>query len=209
MKAAIFDLDGTVAGSIQPDIAAWEKLFREFNKEFTINIYKEFSGMTGKSIIVKYLEQVPEKADKLQDKKEEYFMAFADTQGIAEVPGVRELIQKLKEANFKIGLATAATRDKVDSVLEQINLTEQFESIVTANDVTQGKPHPEPFLKAAEALGTSAEECVVFEDAPNGIRAAKAAGMKCVAITTTHYKEELLEADIIIDNFSNLDISIL
>ncbi len=114
------------------------------------------------------------------------------------------MLESLIQNNLKTALATAAVKDKVRVVLEITGLNKYFSVVVTADEVSKGKPDPETFLKAAGKLSCKPEECVVIEDATNGIRAAKNANMKCIAITTTHHRAELEEADKTVESFAEL-----
>ena len=121
------------------------------------------------------------------------------------------LVDFLKEAKGNVGLAiaTSASQVKVDGILDYLDFRAYFEVIITADQVANGKPDPGIFLKAAASLGVWSAECVVFEDAVNGVKAAKSGGMKCVAITTTHTREELTDAkaDMVIDSFSEIHLN--
>lgn len=113
---------------------------------------------------------------------------------------------KLAKYGFKVALATGATNEKVSIIQMHIPLRQYFSIIVDGGDVTKGKPNPKIFLKTAEKLRVKPQTCLVFEDTLNGIKAAHNAGMKCIAITTTHTREELKEADRVIDSFDELTI---
>ena len=122
------------------------------------------------------------------------------------VAGVIELIKQAHENKMKIGLASGSPLIFIKSVLGKLGILKFFDSIISVDDLTHGKPHPEIFLKSAEALGVKPSECVVMEDAPQGIEAAKRAGMKCFAVTTTFQREKLAGADWIAESFENLTI---
>ena len=118
-------------------------------------------------------------------------------------PGVIELIKKLHN-KYTLALTSSSTFDEVQLVVKQLGIKNLFNTIVTSKDVVHGKPHPEPYLLTAKELNVKSESCLVIEDSENGIRSAKAAGMKCVAITNTEDHKKLIKADRIIDNYSLL-----
>ena len=117
--------------------------------------------------------------------------------------GAPELLNELKEKGYKLGLVTGTNSSRVRKILTP-KLAELFDSIVTGDDVKKGKPHPEPYIKAAKMLKVLPRECVVVENAPYGIESAKRAGMYCVAITTSLPKEYLKRADKTIDKLQQI-----
>lgn len=113
------------------------------------------------------------------------------------IPGLAAFLNKAKATNIQLAIGTAAIPYNIDYVLDNLHLRDYFSVIVGANDVAISKPHPEVFLKAAALLGIPPAECVVFEDAPKGIEAAKRAGMKAVGIASYHTAEELQNDNVI------------
>lgn len=117
---------------------------------------------------------------------------------LAAFPGAVELVGACRRAGFACAVASSADRIKVDANLNQIGLPAGgWQAVVTAEDVERRKPDPALFLKAAERLGVSPAECTVVEDAVNGVAAAKAAGMRCVAVATSFPAEKLAQADLV------------
>ena len=106
------------------------------------------------------------------------------------IDGLDIFLEEAHKQNIKMAIGSAAIDDNIDFVIDNMNIRHYFNAIVSANHVSKSKPHPETFLKCAEQLGIQPNECIVFEDAPKGIEAAANAGMKAVAITTMHSKEE-------------------
>ncbi|MBQ5690421.1 MAG: HAD-IA family hydrolase, partial [Alistipes sp.] len=105
-----------------------------------------------------------------------------------------ELLREAKRAGVKCAVGSSGCRENVEMIVEGLGIADLIDGSISGSDVTHGKPHPEIFTKAHEALGLKAEECVVVEDAVNGILAGVAAGCKCLAITTTATAEELTKA---------------
>jgi len=128
---------------------------------------------------------------------------------LTPMPGLLRLIQELKARRFRIAVATSAPKANASLILKTLKLEHELAALVTEEDVEEGKPDPEIFLKAAEKCLASPENCIVIEDSPAGIKAAKAAGMKAIALTTTRPAEELSEADLVVENLAMLTPEIL
>ncbi|MFH0869887.1 MAG: HAD family phosphatase [archaeon] len=207
LKAMIFDMDDVIINSIKIEFPAWERLFSDFGQKLDLKVYKSFLGMKSVELIKRFIPVVKdEELSSLANRKEIYFIELLKKEGISMTPGVIDFLDSVK-GRYGLAIATAAPDMKLNEILELIHLKRYFKVIITADHIAKGKPDPEIFLKAAERLKVSPRDCVVFEDAPNCVRAAKAGGMKCVAITTTHTKGELKEADLVIDSFSDIDVS--
>jgi beta-phosphoglucomutase len=209
IKGIIFDMDGVITDNGEQDFFAWKSLFADFNLDLTIEGYKSFTGMKGEEIVKKYVkpEASEEEASLLTRRKEDYFIKKIKETKIEPTKGIEKFLKDLKQNGVKMGIGTAAMEFKAYAILEELGLRDFFEVLVSAERVKKGKPDPETYLKVAEYLNLKPEECVVIEDAPNGIRAAKNGGIKCIAIVTTHKESELQEADKIIHSFDELVVS--
>ncbi|MBC8034685.1 MAG: HAD family phosphatase, partial [Chitinophagaceae bacterium] len=139
------------------------------------------------------------------DRKLSYFMDIVKQNGIRAIPHAAHLVRMMNSSKIRMGLATSSRKEKMTMVMKETGLLSYFDVIVTGDEVLNGKPAPDIFLKAAERLGVAPPECLVFEDAVSGVRAAKNAGMQCIAITTTHSADVLQEADLIINSFEELE----
>ena len=113
---------------------------------------------------------------------------------IKPIAGLMELLNEAKKAGVKCAIGSSGCRENVEMIIEALGIADLIDGSISGSDVTHGKPHPEIFTKAHELLGLKAEECVVVEDAVNGILAGIAAGCKCIAVTTTSSAETLTEA---------------
>lgn len=120
--------------------------------------------------------------------------------------GLLSFLESLKSNRISIALATSAPRENIDFVFDNLHIGHFFDAVVDESQVSRGKPDPEVYLKAAEALELNPEQCIVVEDSIPGIMAGAAAGMAVVAITTTHGRDEFKHADLVIDTFKELDI---
>jgi HAD superfamily hydrolase (TIGR01509 family) len=118
--------------------------------------------------------------------------------------GAETLINDLEDKGFLLAIGSSAPRENIDFICSKVPLLQQFDACVAGEDVPRGKPAPDTFLKAAEKLSLAPNRCVVVEDAVQGIEAAKAAAMRVVALTTTRSREDLLQADLIVDSLAEL-----
>ena len=204
-KAVIFDMDGVISDTEKFHLFIDEKLIREHGIELRVGELKRYSGVLANEIFKDVFDRAGKtvNVEKISDEKWEQLNEYAKGK-INPIEGVVELIKALKDMNFKLVVASSSRQDFIKLVLSELNIREFFDSISSGYEVNLGKPNPAVFLLAAKKLGVQPQECVVIEDAPNGVRAAKNAGMKCIAITTNHAREELREADKIIDSFGEL-----
>lgn len=202
--AALFDMDGTVMDTTGADFQAWNLVLKKYGSGLTYPEYVKQLGVKSETLIHELVDISSEEADKALKKKADYFKEIIEVQGLKAIDNVEACLEKLQEKGFKIALATAARFDKLEEVFSRVKLQHYFETIVTANEVSHGKPHPEIFLKAAQKLKISPDKCIVFEDAENGVKAAKNAGMFCIAITSTTLEMHLQKADLIVHNYKEL-----
>ncbi|NUR84759.1 MAG: HAD-IA family hydrolase, partial [Nonomuraea sp.] len=124
---------------------------------------------------------------------------------IVPVPGAAELVRKVAAYGSPIGLVTSAGRAWAEERLRQVGIRDLVRVVVAAEDVETGKPDPAGFLLGARELGADPGDCVVFEDSLAGIAAAKAAGMRCVGVTTTYARNELSDADLVVADLTAID----
>ena len=125
-------------------------------------------------------------------------------QNIKPLPGVIRLINSLNEHGFKIALASSAPIENIRLVTQGLGIDDFFQAIVSGQEVAEGKPSPQGFLLAAQRLGVAPDNCIVIEDAVAGVTACQRAGMHCIAVTNTHPRERLAEADLIVDTLEEL-----
>lgn len=205
-RGVIFDMDGTLIETTQADYHAWKKVFEDHQQQLSFDEYFPLIGMKSEVVVNTRLHLHGEEAKQALLKKADYFREIVESHGIQTVPFAARLLQKLKEHHLKLALATSSRSQKMKFVLQLTELLQYFDVIVTGDEVTRSKPAPDVFIKAVEKLNLSVEQCVVIEDAASGVKAAKNAGLKCVAITTTHAADQLHEADLVIHSFDELDI---
>jgi len=209
--AMIFDVDGVVADTEVLNAGASVMMFAElYDTHVQADDFREFVG-TGDE---RYVEGVAEKYGvtidteaAVQRRKENFFELLRD-EPLPAMSGVLELVQTGREAeDCKLAIATSGNRDKQFPVIEGTGLRlEWFDAVITGEDVTRKKPDPQIYLVTAERLGVDPPRCVVFEDAPAGVTAAKAAGMLCVAVTGSVSADKLHGADLIMDSLAEVTI---
>jgi beta-phosphoglucomutase family hydrolase len=207
--AVIFDMDGTLIDNTPYHFKSWQALFKAHGKgELSKHTYEtEISGVPVINSIRRIFGDAYDEAGlkKLFAEKEEFYRKeYAPY--VAAVNGLENFLTELKDAGVKIAMATSATVDDINFILDNVPIRDDFNVIVNSTMVTKPKPHPQIFLKAAEKLNMPPEKCVVFEDSLAGIKAANAAGMKVVGITTNHTASELHPVDLVINDYSELSV---
>lgn len=182
-KAYIFDCDGTIADTMPLHFRAWTRAMNELAGQFPEDLFYAWGGTPSKVIIEQLNEKFgtnldPETASKI---KEQYFLEL-----IPEVLPVEPVVALVKQfhGTAPMAVASGGHREIVLKTLDALGLSQFFETVVAMEDVPRGKPSPDPFLEAARRMGVEPESCLVFEDGPLGIEAAKAAGMRYVLVPT-------------------------
>lgn len=207
-KAVIWDMDGVIADTAPYHLSAWQKVFQKRGVNFTREDFRRIFGQRDDNIIRNTLgKQIfQSEIDTITSEKEKTFRKLVQ-QHIKPFPGALKLIISLKEHGFKIALASSAPIENIQLVTRGLGINNCFHAIVSGQDVTEGKPSPQGFLLASQKLGVKPKNCVVIEDAIAGVTAAKRAGMRCLAITNTHPRTNLLEADLIVDTLEKVTVN--
>jgi len=207
-RGAIFDWDGVVINSAAHHEVSWERLAKECGKTLPENHFKRGFGMKNEVIIPELLSwtTVPTEIRILSLRKEAIYREVVREQGITALPGVETWLRALKDAGIPCVIASSTHRENITTTLDVLGLEDFFSQIVTAEDVKRGKPDPEVFLTAAQRIGVEPKDGIVFEDALVGIAAAKAAGIRVVAVATTEPKEKLAHADWVVDRLDELSL---
>jgi HAD superfamily hydrolase (TIGR01509 family) len=191
--AFVFDMDGTMVESMPAHAKSWQMFKERHHLDLSVEeILERTTGRNGIECVRILLgEDIPDdKAKELIDRKEaDYREIFA--REFREVAGFAKFVQKAQDRGLKIAVATAGDKNNLDFVLKRLDLQREPEAQVRGDQGLPGKPEPDIFLKAAQMLGAKPAQAVVFEDAPFGIEAARRAGMRAVAICSTHKPEEL------------------
>ena len=206
-KAFIFDLDGVIVDTAKYHFKAWRSLANDLGFDFTEEqneMLKGVSRMKSLELILELggVQLSEEKKNELAAQKNECYIQYIDQMDTNEIlPGIRTFLQKLQGASIPIVLGSASKN--AERILKQLDLYDFFQAIVDGNKVSRSKPDPEVFLKGAELVGITPSECIVFEDAPKGIQAAKSAKMYTVGVGQKHLLEQ---ADDVISSFEGLEV---
>jgi sugar-phosphatase len=199
--AVLFDMDGTLIDSIPVVIRSWLRWAKEEGVD--PRRLTGFHGVPARGVIAALLP--PERVDGAFDRIEA--IEIADTDGIAVLPGALDALAALTGEVERCAIATSCTRPLADARLAATGFPAPG-VVVTASDVSQGKPHPDPFLLAAARLGVDPADCLVVEDAPGGIEAGRAAGCATLAVSTTTAAADLM-ADAVVETLADVRFSVV
>ena len=199
IKGFLFDLDGVIVDTAVFHFQAWRKLAQKLGGDFTHEQNEELKGVSRVDSLNKIIEWTGAKVSdaefqELMVIKNDWYLELVQSLGPKDaLPGALEFIQSAHDQGILIALGSASKNAPM--ILDKLGLTKLFTAIIDGNNVVNGKPHPEVFLKGAESLGLAPEECIVFEDSIAGVQAAKSGGMACVGIGSP----ETLNADVHFD----------
>jgi HAD superfamily hydrolase (TIGR01509 family) len=202
----LFDLDGVVVDSNERHVASWKEVARRHGFDCPDPDHIGKCGLRTGAVIRDLLRWPVSEADaaRIGFEKEEIYREWIRQDGIRPISGVLEFLEKARELGIRCAVGSSAPRENVNLCLRALRLDGAFAATVSGEDVLRGKPAPDIFLKAAERIGVAPRQCLVFEDAPAGIAAAHAAGMRAYALLTSHTRKEISEADAFAPDFSGL-----
>jgi len=198
MKAFIFDLDGTIVLSHPTHFEAYEKLFDDFGIKWDFDEFNDVFVGTGSPNIIRSvlgrnnIKDFDVKA--LVNKKIDYFGQILKGKKLKEVNGFFEFLKEINVRGGKKAIASGSSKKSIIEMLKNIGISDEFDEIVSGEEVAAPKPAPYIFIEAAKRLGVAPANCIVFEDTDFGVEAAKSAGMKCIAFTTTSDAKKLQAA---------------
>lgn len=201
----IFDMDGVLIDSFDLHRRSWQMMAGEYGAIVTDEQFASTFGRTSREIIRHFWGEnvTPQQTRQMDDRKEALFRELL-RRHVPVMPGAMELIEDLTGSGFALGVGSSGPPENVELVVDGLGLRDRLAGIITATDVTRGKPDPQVFLLTAGRMGIDPARCAVIEDAVHGITAARRAGMKAVALTGTASREAFTEADLIVDNLSQL-----
>ena len=208
VKAIIWDMDGVIADTAQYHLKGWQMVFPKRGVNYTEEDFRRNTGKRSDSIIRSVLGKKIAQGEIMaiiREKDETFRQLMA--QNIKPFPGVLKLITSLKEHKFKIAIASSAPMENIQLITQSLKIQNCFDAIVSGWEVTKGKPDPQTFLLTAEKLEVAAENSIVIEDAISGVAASKRAGMRCIAVTNTTPREDLREADLVIDTLEEITVN--
>lgn len=193
----LFDNDGTLLSSMDSVLSCWTRWAREYGISAEDFAAVELHGRPAADIVGDLLpaELIPEALARIERLEVE----DVPRGGVVPLPGTAELLASLPEGSWAV--VTSATRELAEARLRAVGIEAPL--VIAADDITRGKPDPEPYLLAAEKLGADPARCVVFEDAPAGLEAGRSAGMRTVGLATTHRREQL-RADVVVEHLGSV-----
>lgn len=207
LRGILFDFDGTLADTMVGHYLAWKAALGEYGISIEANDYYPLEG-TGlhevARIFTKGLRWTEAAVDELVLKKKKYFVS---RQSIAFYPGVESLVSELNDRKVPMAIVTAGHLDQLQLSVPEYFLN-HFDALITGDLISRGKPDPESYLRGAESLGLTPQDCIAIENAPLGVQSARRARIYCIAICSTVNRGDLAEADEILGSFEDLRTSI-
>lgn len=190
-KAFLFDMNGTMIDDMHYHIKAWHRILNELGASISLErMKKECYGKNHELLERMFPGRYSyEEKDRMSYEKEKQYQAEFSPE-LKLISGLETFLKKAHGSGIKTAIGSAAIMFNIDFVLDGLEIRPYIDAIVSADDVSHSKPHPETFLKCAEALDVKPEDCLVFEDSPKGAESAHMAGMDCLVITTMHRPEE-------------------
>ena len=200
--AVLWDMDGTLVDSEEYHWLSWRDIMSAEGLQITHEQFLATFGQRNDSILPRWLGEraTADAIQRIGNAKEELYRRLVREDGLTPLPGAAEWVRRLRQEGWRQAIASSAPRANLDVVLEVIGLAGCFEAIVSAEDVTRGKPDPQVFLTAASRLGALPAQCIVVEDAPAGVEAARRAGMRSIGVN----RKEALPADVAVASLTQL-----
>ncbi|HEY1939511.1 MAG TPA: HAD family phosphatase [Candidatus Angelobacter sp.] len=209
LASVIFDFDGVIADSHPAHLRAWKDLFRSLGKDVSdAELSFVLEGAKREEILQRFLGELTfEQLRVYGDEKQHLFQSLASE--IKLIDGFADFLAEVDTTGLPMAVATSGNRERVESMLKSFGLRSRFCTIVTGEDVKRGKPDPALFQLAARGLQVEPERILVCEDAVSGVHAAKAAGMKCLAIAANGRRAKLKEAgaNLVVENFTQVRLN--
>ena len=206
LKAVLFDLDGTLANTDPIHFQIWQELLVPYGMTIDQEFYdRRISGRLNIDIVQDLLPQLsPDDGVAFSDNKEAQFLATAADQ-LQRMPGLTDFLHHIERRGYAAALVTNAPRPNAEFMLKTLALNGVFQPVIIADDLPKGKPDPLPYQTALDILGIVSDEAIVFEDSPSGVRAAIAAGITTIGMTSTHSDTALrqLGAEFTIADFTD------
>ena len=209
MKAVIFDMDGVLVDSQPYHFKADIDTMAEYGVIKDQKFYESFAGTltADRMRTLKEMFGLDVPVEEMTIKRENMILDIMGKEDIKPVSGIPEFLRSIKEKGLTTAVASSSDYKLINLILDRLKIAQYFDSVTSGSDVKRGKPSPDVFLLAAERIGIGPSECLVVEDSENGVKAAKAAGMKALGyINPTSGKQDLSLADFITDDFKKISI---
>jgi len=207
-KAAIFDMDGVIVDNHIYHMKSWEVFCQKHLIPFDENDFRaRYFGKINHDIFRELVDsQLSKEQINILGEEKELIYREIYKDYITPVKGLVSFLENLKAAGIKTAVATSAPTSNLDFTVDSLNIRHLFDTIVDATGITNGKPDPEIYLKAAKLLHISPAECIVFEDSISGIKSGQNAGMRVIGLATTHSPDELPKTSLTIKDFNEISI---
>ena len=209
--AVLFDMDGVICHTNPHHAKAFEAFFDKHNIAYTEKEFEDHMYGKHNSHIMTYFFKRPihgEELLQLEFEKEQLFRDLYENK-VESIPHYISFLASLKQQNFKTAVCTSAPRANMDLIIDKLDIRKLMDSTMASEDVKLHKPHPEIYLNTAAALNVAPSNCIVFEDSYSGITAGLNAGMKVVAVLSSHTKQQLPPCSYYINDYGDITISTL
>lgn len=212
IRALIFDFDGLILDTEVPDLQSWQEVYRAHGCEFPASLWAHNVGTASDPFDpYEYLERQlgrPVDREAIRAKRHPRFAELVEAQSV--LPGVREYLADARRLGLKLGVASSSSRRWVTGHIGRLGLAGHFDSVKSADDVTHAKPDPELYHAVLDAMGLAADQAVAFEDSPNGVLAAKRAGVFCVAVPNAVTRQLAFDGtDLRLDSLAEMPLEAL
>jgi HAD superfamily hydrolase (TIGR01509 family) len=207
IEAVIFDLDGVLVSSIPAHFEAFRRTFAAVGREFRFDEYIEIGAGASREVLIRRVlgGDVPQaQFDLLMREKERHIREIVAGEGLTPIPGARAFVDAVRRRGRKTAVATASRTPGL--LLDGAGLGGLFDVVVDRHQVERSKPAPDLYLRAASELAVDPRRSLVIEDAPAGVEAALAAGMRVIALTTSEPPDRLLAAHAVVGGFADIDL---
>jgi len=206
IKAVLWDMDGVLVDSGELHYQAWLKTLTALSIPFDREKFQQTFGMNNQGILTTLLGKPPDAGflEMVSNRKENLFRQLIHGH-LHLLPGALEWLMQLSEKGVLQAVASSAPQENIEVTVDELEIRQYFSALVSGYSLP-GKPDPAVFLEAARRLGVEPKQCIVVEDAVAGITAARNAGMKCMAVTTTHPRSSLSAADVVVDSLEELTL---
>ncbi|MBI9045971.1 MAG: HAD family phosphatase [Anaerolineaceae bacterium] len=204
--AILWDMDGVIVNNGDFHYQAWVKTMQKLGALFTREQFNATFGMNNQGLLSTIFKDhlSDQEIIRIGEEKEQIFLELVAGNAVL-LPGVLDWLNRFQSWGFKQAIASSAPQGNIDHHISELGIRQYFDAVVSGA-LLPGKPAPDVFLEAARILGVEIEDCIVIEDAIPGVQAAKNAGMKCIAVLTTNNAENLMQADLVVENLEYLKI---
>ncbi|NQV00183.1 MAG: HAD family phosphatase [Parcubacteria group bacterium] len=213
IKAIIYDMDDVIVNTYPLAVKTEKILLKELGYDLSKHPEADLSQYIGMRTVdmftdIKEKLNIKISIDELLKRRSELFINILQEK-VEVLPGAKYSLELFRN-KYKMALTSSGNKVRVNLILDQMNIKDYFEVIISGNDVKLGKPNPEPYLKTTEKLGLKPSECLVIEDAENGVKSAKSAGCRCIAIENKNTpKQDLSKADLVLESLEDINFRVV